>query len=370
VPEVAPAARARAFPGLVAFLERHALGASVGLLALFAVLDRLSGVQITFVVLTYVLPIAIATWFHSRRAGLVIAALATTCTTWIFVTLNASPRPLAVMLDAVGAFGMFASIIWTLAALRRHVERERLQHRAAVDHLRHAERLNVIGTLAAGAAHELGTPLNLIAGAAEMLGEGEPTRPKVDRLTRLILEQTDRITAIVHHLLDFGRRAGTAVAEVELDRAVDGAVELLSSTARKHGVTISVAASAAPTPRVRGNRREIEQVVSNLLLNGIQAMPRGGELGVATRLEHRRDAGGTERTFAAIAVTDEGQGIAEADLPCIFDPFFTTKGVGEGTGLGLSVSYGIVRDCGGTIEVASTPGRGTTFVVLLPLARG
>ena len=120
---------------------------------------------------------------------------------------------------------------------------------------------------------------------------------------------------------------------------------------------------------MRANPLELEQVVSNLMLNGIQAMPRGGQLHVTTSLEDRVDATGQRHAFGAIVVADEGVGISEADLPRIFDPFFTTKGVGEGTGLGLSVSYGIVSDWGGTIEVTSAPGRGARFAVLIPLAK-
>jgi len=115
---------------------------------------------------------------------------------------------------------------------------------------------------------------------------------------------------------------------------------------------------------VRANPRELEQVVSNLMLNGIQAMPKGGTLRVTTRTELRPDG-----EWAAIVVEDQGDGIRPEHLPFIFDPFFTTKGIGEGTGLGLSVSYGIVSDWGGKIEVDSRPGHGAQFSVLLPIAQ-
>ena len=359
-------ANARAVAWLVGVLERNAITASVALVAIFAVIDRITGVEITFVVLTYLLPIAVATWFRSRRAGLAIALAATACTGLSFYQAADAANDTAVIIDGVGAFGMFAVVTWILAALRGHVERERLQRHATVDQLRHAERLNVIGTLAAGAAHEIGTPLNVISGAAEMFVEGELTRAHAERLSGLILQQTDKITALISHLLDFGRRGGAAPANIPLDTAVRGACDLLSATARKRGVILAFEPGCASP--VRANERELEQVVSNLMLNGIQAMPHGGQLRVMTSLEERLDPGGAQHTFGAIVVADEGVGISEADLPRIFDPFFTTKGVGEGTGLGLSVSYGIVSDWGGTIEVTSTPGRGARFAVLIPLA--
>jgi signal transduction histidine kinase len=120
---------------------------------------------------------------------------------------------------------------------------------------------------------------------------------------------------------------------------------------------------------VFANVSEIEQVLSNLVLNGLQAMPDGGVVTLRTRFEERGAASGTRQAFACAVVEDQGEGIAAADLPRVFDPFFTTKDVGEGTGLGLSVSFGIVCDHEGLLEVASERGRGARFSVLLPLAR-
>ena len=224
-------------------LERYALAVSVALVALFAVIDRVTGVEITFVVLTYLLPIAIATWFCSRRAGLIIA-LASTAGTAL--------SPYNAIGNAIGAFAMFAVFAWILAALRGHVERERLQRHATVDQLRHAERLNVIGTLAAGAAHEIGTPLNVISGAAEMFvgrraharerGEALDVDPAADR-------QDHRARS--RHLLDFGRRGGTAPTSIALDAAVRDAVRSAvgdRSQARGHGPCPRATARARCAP--------------------------------------------------------------------------------------------------------------------------
>jgi len=342
-----------------AWLVRHVTGLSMAAMALLAYVDHLTGVEITFVVMTYLAPIAAVTWFRSRRLGLAFATLATTCTVLILID-TASPPLHAVVLDAIGAYGMFVAVTVLLDALRRHVERERHQRRAAVEQLRHAERLNVIGTLAAGVAHELGTPLNVISGTAELLGERPLAPDRVRKHADLILRQTEKITAIIRHLLDFGRRGGTPAADLDLDEAVRRSVELLAAMARKRSIDVRFE-PAGTSQRVRASSRELEQVVSNLMLNGIQAMPRGGTLRVATATEQRGDA-----VYGVISVSDEGDGIAEEHLPYIFDPFFTTKGVGEGTGLGLSVTYGIVNDWGGRIEVTSRPGHGATFVVRIP----
>jgi two-component system, NtrC family, sensor kinase len=144
-------------------------------------------------------------------------------------------------------------------------------------------------------------------------------------------------------------------------RVAAAAVEMLTSTARKRHCTIEL---EAPHPIwLEGSKAELEQVFSNLILNALQAMQRGTvrvRVGVSSR-------GGHE--VAVVEVRDDGAGIAPEHIDRIFDPFFTTKGVGEGTGLGLSVSYGIVRDHAGSIEVASEPGHGARFSVILPLAR-
>jgi signal transduction histidine kinase len=113
---------------------------------------------------------------------------------------------------------------------------------------------------------------------------------------------------------------------------------------------------------------QVQQALTNLVLNGIQAMPNGGHLRIALQRERACPDSGIEGEYARLSVADEGTGIAAADLPRVFEPFFTTKDVGEGTGLGLSVSYGIVEEHGGWIAVESQPGKGSRFSILLPVA--
>jgi len=325
--------------------------------------DYITGVSITLVQLTYLAPLVAATWLNGRRLGLFVAALASACVGAISFHVADLVWPSAV--NTLGCAGVFLVVVILTDRLRHYVAREQMQRWAAVEQLRHADRLNVIGVLAAGVAHELGTPLNVIAGNAELLAEdAEPAEHRQAATT--ILAQTDKISAIITHLLAFGRRNAGTRTVVELDRVARSAAELIGSTARKRNATIDVQPSATPV-RVRATDAQVEQVVSNLLLNAIQSMPRGGTIRIKTGVETRGEE--KPRTFGSITVEDEGVGIAEADLPRIFDPFFTTKDVGEGTGLGLSVSYGIVQDHGGSIEVASQRGRGSSFVVLLPVER-
>ncbi len=343
------------------FVRRHVGPVTIGATLAIGAADYITGVSLTLLQLAYLAPLVAGTWLGSRALGLVLAAIASACVGAISFHLDASMWPSAI--DTLGCAGIFLVVVVLTDRLRSYVEREQLQRWAAVEQLRHADRLNVIGVLAAGVAHELGTPLNVIAGNAELLDSDDSSRDDVHKAAATILHQTDKISAIITHLLAFGRRNQSGRSVVELDRVTRAAVELLSSTARKRNTQIDLTPSPAPI-RVRATDAHVEQVISNLLLNAMQSMPRGGTIRVRTGVETRtRD---TSRTFGTITVEDEGTGIAEADLPRIFDPFFTTKDVGEGTGLGLSVSYGIVQDHGGSIEVASQPGRGSSFVVLLP----
>lgn len=347
-------------------LSRHPRLWAALLVAVIGVADHASGIDITFVELMYLVPIGLATWFASRAAGAVSALAAAA----IIVAINVGGDSAAHVpwFNGLGALGIFIVFVWLLSVLRAHVDREAARLRGALEQLRHAERLNVLGVLAAGVAHELGTPLNVISGAAEMLDDDDPPLEKRRELSRVIFAQTERITGIVQNLLDFGRRGRPAKKTAELDAAVSSAVSMLASTARKRGAAIALTAHAGE-PQVRGTRQEIEQVVSNLILNGIQAMPRGGRIVVETHREERLDEDGAAHAYGTIIVADEGTGIAPENMAHIFDPFFTTKDVGEGTGLGLSVTYGIVSDLGGSIDVASRVGQGTRFTVRLPIAR-
>ncbi len=237
----------------------------------------------------------------------------------------------------------------------------------ALEKLRHTERLATLGRLSAGMAHELGTPLNVISGRARLIADPDLPSDEVTRSARIIDDQAERMTVIMRQLLDFARRGTARKESVELAAVIRSVVDLLAPTARKQGVTLRVT-EELPAVRVEADPGQIQQVLLNLALNGIQAMSQGGEL----QLDLLSEAQPTEPqkvregSWCALMVRDQGEGIAPEHLTQIFDPFFTTKDVGQGTGLGLSIAYGIVEEHGGKITVESTPQQGSCFTITLP----
>jgi two-component system NtrC family sensor kinase len=333
-----------------ALSSRAAISIAVGLTILIGLGDQVTGADVAFTLL-YAAPIALATWYTGIRGGTWLALLATASSIGNMLLDHRSW--ITTIWNEVGILMLFLALTYLLHRHHEHLVRERAQHRLTVDQLRHADRLNVIGTLAAGVAHEIGTPLNVISGSAELIVHAKSAADR-DQMALAIREQTERISAIIRHLLEFGRRAGAKRTSVDLAELARSSVALITPIARKKSITLVVEPASEPVV-VSGNVAELEQVLCNLILNGIQAMSGRGTITVRT---------GTSGT---ITVEDQGPGISSEVLPHIFEPFFTTKGVGEGTGLGLSVSYGIVTDHGGTIEAESTR-RGARFIVHLPLA--
>jgi signal transduction histidine kinase len=241
---------------------------------------------------------------------------------------------------------------------------------AALDQLRHTDRLRTVGTLASGIAHELGTPLNVIAMRAKMIATGEVPPEEAPENARIIGSQTDRVATIVRQLLDFARRRPPKRTEVDIAELAGRTKNLLSPLARKSGVELEVT-SAAPVP-LNVDAAQIEQALTNLVINGIHAMPKGGELTISIREENAAPSHAPLhlQRCAVIDVADTGIGIPPENLDRIFEPFFTTKSVGEGTGLGLSVTHGIVEDHAGWMRAESTPQKGTRFTVFLPFESG
>lgn len=240
----------------------------------------------------------------------------------------------------------------------------------ALDDLRHAERLTTVGELAASVAHELGTPLSVVAGRARMVLRAKDLE-RASEHANVVVAEAERMTAIIAQLLDFARKRPKKVGPLRLDGLCAEVLLLLEPLAKRAGVTLSRGPDD-PTLLVHGCAAELQQVVTNLVMNGIHAMKeKGGVLHVSCkRVARQKEGSGAPQWSAAILVRDEGTGIAEAALSRLFEPFFTTKIAGEGTGLGLGVSQGIVREHGGSIEVETTRGVGSTFTVVLPLIDG
>jgi len=222
-----------------------------------------------------------------------------------------------------------------------------------------SRKIAAIGTFSAGIAHELNNPLNNISLTAETLLEdaSENLSPVAKELILDILNQADRAGEIVKNLLDFSRKDRPLFSELTIDEVITKTLKLLKNQIMLMGIEQQIILPK-DLPPIRGHLRNLQQIFMNLLINSIQAMPDGGRITIEAR-DHSDQ-------FVRIDVSDTGHGIKSEDLERIFDPFFTTKGVGSGTGLGLAVTYGMVKKHGGYIEVQSKVDAGTTFSVYIP----
>ncbi len=223
-----------------------------------------------------------------------------------------------------------------------------------------SRKIAAIGTFTSGIAHELNNPINNIYLTAETLLE-EYTNLSDAEANELILDvlnQADRAGEIVKNLLDFSRNERPSFTDLNIAVVIDSTVKLVKNQIMLAGIGLE-RDIPGDVPAIRGNLRNLQHVFLNLLLNAIQAMPGGGSIGVTASQD--------SPDYIRVDVKDTGIGIKPEDLERIFDPFFTTKGVGRGTGLGLSVTYSIVKAHGGYIEVGSELNVGTTFSVFLPV---
>jgi signal transduction histidine kinase len=298
--------------------------------------------------------------------------------------------------DEIGTIaGRFNAMTGSLREAREETDRIAGARLGLEARLRQSEKLATIGQMAAEIAHELGTPLNVIGGRARAMAKraekaalraaGQATEsgavelqppPKgadaadVVKNAGIIGDEVARITKIIRQVLDFSRPRGPTVTRVHLGAVVAEALEFLRETIHRQGIEVDVQTMPAP-PEVPGDPDQIQQVCLNLIMNAIHAMPDGGKLRVATDRMVRRKGGldlAPPAEYAALIVADSGPGIPAADREKIFEPFFTTKDEGQGTGLGLAVSHGIVKDHDGWIEVDSPATGGAEFRVYLPCA--
>jgi signal transduction histidine kinase len=221
-----------------------------------------------------------------------------------------------------------------------------------------AEKLTSLGLLAAGVAHEVNTPLAVISNYIQMLAKQLPAGDARQALIDKIVKQTFRASEIVNNLLNFSRTSAIEFQPVNLNQVVDETLSLLTHPFRTGHVQV-VRNLSPEIPAVLGSSNRLQQVFLNLFLNARDAMPSGGMIEIRSTSYN----GSVE-----VEITDTGAGIARENLAKIFDPFFTTKGSARGTGLGLSVTYGIIKEHAGKIEVRSTPGKGTSFRLEFPSA--
>lgn len=243
---------------------------------------------------------------------------------------------------------------------------------ATIEQLRHADRLRTVGQLASGVAHELGTPLNVVSGRASLIISGRLASDAVVESAEIIKSQAERMTSIIRKLLDFSRSGTSRKIDLDLMLIIRETVKILEPLGSKHGVSVLVRepdSSLADQTKAQIDPNQIQQVLTNLIVNAIQATPSGGRVTVSLtrrRTHAPNDSPTNIGEYFCISVEDTGQGIAEDIRNRIFEPFVTTKDIGEGTGLGLSIAYGIVQEHGGWIDVDSKLGFGSRFDVYLP----
>ena len=262
-------------------------------------------------------------------------------------------RPLTLNISLAPFEAARGVVTGTLVVIENVTERAQLEQQ-----LLEREKLSSIGLLAAGVAHEVNTPLAGISSYAQMLlqqvQENDPKR----KLLEKIHVQTVRASGIVNNLLNFSRTGDAQFREVDINRVLDDTLQLLEPQLRNAKFRISCTYGEHLQPAY-GSASKLQQVFMNLILNARDAMPNGGRLTVHTRAVD---------TSLVIDFRDTGVGIAPENIARIYDPFFTTKEVGQGTGLGLALSYGIIQEHNGRIFVESRPGEGAHFTIKLPTA--
>jgi signal transduction histidine kinase len=247
-----------------------------------------------------------------------------------------------------------------LEAARRRLLAETERSLELEQQLRLAETLAVAGKLASALAHEVGTPLNIVSGRAEFLQMSPSLDDAARRDLGIIVAQIERISKIIRSLLDSVRPQKLEIQPTVLADVLDRILPLLNHPARRRGVVIATSVSA-DLPALLADPGQLQQVLINLVLNGLDVTPAGGKVSIAARALHAGD-----RSGVAIAVSDTGPGIPVELRAKVFEPFFTTKPAGQGTGLGLAICRDIITGHGGEITVESPPGSGTTFTVWLP----
>jgi two-component system NtrC family sensor kinase len=254
-----------------------------------------------------------------------------------------------------------------LADARDRLAAETASRISAQEQLRHADRLSTVGKLASGIAHELGTPLNVISGRSRMIQSGEVEGTEARSCARIIAGQAEAMARIIRQLLDFARARKPEKSPEDLRLIAQQTLVMLLPLAEKRQVAIRLEAGEAPA-LAEVDSNQILQALTNLVINGLHATEPGGSLTIGIAGERAMPPAGSsaERDCLRLFVKDTGAGIAREHLPHIFEPFFTTKGVGEGSGLGLSVAWGIAQEHGGWIAVETELGKGSCFSIYLP----
>ncbi|HEX7548564.1 MAG TPA: ATP-binding protein [Candidatus Methylomirabilis sp.] len=258
----------------------------------------------------------------------------------------------------------------TLARSHRELQEQTRLLLEKETQLRRADRLSALGQLSAGLAHEIRNPLGAIKGAVEILEEDYPAGHPKAEFYAIILKEVKRLNDVVTNFLNFARPVALRFASVDVREVLTGLEGLISGQARAYRVQIFTSFHVGPA-RVMMDEALLKQAFLNIALNALEAMPDGGDLAISTRLADPATAeildSEPRQEWVEAIFDDTGCGILEEHLGRVFDPFFTTKK--DGTGLGLAITYRIIENHHGIIRVMSQPGKGTTFVITLPLEK-
>ena len=263
--------------------------------------------------------------------------------------------------SGVDRYQMLQDTIQILQTTQEELQERMEAQRTAENRLVQAAKLAAVGEMAAGVAHELNNPLTTVAGFSELLLKDLPEESDQREDLEMVLREAKRARSVVRRLLDFARQSESLRVRADLNEVIEDVAALTNHLLESSNINFEMILGKN-LPWVLIDRDQIKQVILNLLHNALHAMPEGGELSLRTKTRQRN-----KKKWLTMAVQDNGNGISADDLARIFEPFFTTKADDGGTGLGLAVSYGIVTDHDGFIEVDSAPNEGACFTVWLPI---
>jgi len=277
-----------------------------------------------------------------------------------FIAMESLAGILATVITSADQYQRLQVMISQLSSTQVELQARMEAQRLAENRLVQAAKLAAVGEMAAGIAHELNNPLTSVTGFAELALEDIPKESETRKDLEIVMREARRARDVVRRLLDFARQSESARARASLNDVVDDVVALSRHLIHTSGVKLTLELEKS-LPWILVDVNQMKQVLLNLIHNALQAMPTGGEMIIATKSASRDG-----RDWVVASICDTGVGIPKLDQARIFEPFYTTKGNQGGTGLGLSVTYGIITDHGGQIEVESQPGSGSKFTVWLP----
>jgi signal transduction histidine kinase len=321
-------------------------------------------------------------WIIQRRKPALLPALAVKNKTIIMLPLVTAKQTLGVVIiitaveesaitqENMKLFAMLAkqcSLVMENSLLYDRLRRDHESLQKAQHQILQAEKLASIGRLTAGASHEILNPLNILSGYIQMLNLQGNSDERTTRYLSIMSEQVDRISKIVNGLYQFSQAAGSTTEKVQINALIRKVLQLFEHE-HKYDHIHNVMNLEENLPPIQGNTDTLSQVLFIMLSNARDAMPDGGELIVTTKKVLSENAGEDAGDWIEIQFRDTGHGIPKAEIDRIFDPFFTTKASKNGTGLGLSLSYGIIQNHGGTIRVESRVNKGTAFTIRLPFS--